>query len=234
MDVIYPVRPGDDNEELRFSLRSLEANLPHGRVWVVGYKPAWLTGVEFIPGNRFTSGHANVYDNIRRACEHPGLTDDVVVMNDDFYVTRPIDELPTCYRSTLVEHINLPRTQAKRGWWFDSLNATLTCLQAHGIADPISYELHVPLVINRKRMAQTLSLMRHVAPDNPPQWRSLYGNLHNIGGQQHADGKTYGPSTELNAPFHSTEDRSFHYSRPYLERMFPHPSRWETKYAASA
>lgn len=28
MDVIYPVRPGDDNEELRYSLRSLAANFP--------------------------------------------------------------------------------------------------------------------------------------------------------------------------------------------------------------
>lgn len=227
MDVIYPVRPGDDNLELKYSLRSLDTNFPHDRIWIVGHKPAWLRNVEHIPGNRYTSGHANVYDNIRLACEHPGLNDDILVMNDDFYITQPVVTMPTYYRSTLLEHINLPRTQAKRGWWFNSLSTTLTCLQAHGIAEPLSYELHVPFVVNRERMAEVLNLMRHVTPENPPQWRSIYGNLHNIGGEKRADGKAYGTVSELNTPFHSTEDRHFHHSRPYLQRMFPNPSRWE-------
>jgi hypothetical protein len=32
-DVVYVVRPGEKNEELRDSLRSL-AHLPHGKGWV--------------------------------------------------------------------------------------------------------------------------------------------------------------------------------------------------------
>ena len=35
MDLVYLVRPGEQNEELRWSLRSL-VNLPHERVFEVG------------------------------------------------------------------------------------------------------------------------------------------------------------------------------------------------------
>ncbi len=42
-DVVYVVRPGDKNEELRYSIRSVIANLPHRKVWIAGYKPTWLS-----------------------------------------------------------------------------------------------------------------------------------------------------------------------------------------------
>jgi hypothetical protein len=222
----YPVRPGDDNDELRYSLRSLR-NLPDVEtIWIVGHKPEWLKGVEHLDGNPCDSGPVNVYANIRTICEHPDLPPDVLMMNDDFYITRPVGRIPAYYRGTLTEHINLPRTQAKRGWWLDSLTATRTCLQAHGIPEPISYELHIPMKVNRADMADSLAMMQHVTPDNPPQWRSIYGNLSSIGGRQRDDVKTYGPA-EPKEPFHSTQDRSFRHARPYLERLFPDPSQWE-------
>ena len=43
MDYVYTCRQGN-NEELRYSLRSIEHNMPAGRVWVVGYRPDWYIG----------------------------------------------------------------------------------------------------------------------------------------------------------------------------------------------
>lgn len=224
MDVVYPVRPGDANDELRYSLRSL-ANIPHGRVWIVGYKPTWVTGVEHIDGNQF-GPHANVYENIRAAMNCPDVSDEVIIFNDDFFVTERIAEIPRLYRSTLAEHIALPRVQRNRGWWLDSLNATLVCLQVHGITDPLSYELHVPVVVNKRKMADTLAAFAQVTPVNPPQWRTLYGNLYAAGGTRQADVKQYGAG-EMKRPFHSTDDRSFVHYRNGLDYLFRAPSPYE-------
>lgn len=227
MDIIYPVRDGDDNDELRYSLRSLAANYPHGRVWIVGHKPEWVQGVEFIPGNRFGGrGNANVYDNILLACNNPEISSRVVIFNDDFFVTEPVDGIPAMYRSTLMEHIALPRVQRDTSGWRQSLVTTRGCLQARGIANPVSYELHMPFVADRRKMADILQAFRHVTPANPPQWRSLYGNLCRIGGEIRKDVKCFN-ADDLFRPFHSTEDRSFQFFRRILHELFPDPCRYE-------
>ncbi|PJE24743.1 MAG: hypothetical protein CK431_04405 [Mycobacterium sp.] len=226
MDVIYPVRPGDDNEELRYSLRSIAANFPHRRVWIVGYKPFWVTGCEYIPGNT-GEYHANVYNNIRAAVEHPDVSDRVVIFNDDFFVTEPVAELPTYYRGTLAAHIAMPRVQRNRGWWLESLQTTMLCLQAHAIAAPLSYELHVPLMVDRACMAATLAQFRHVSPANPPQWRTLYCNMNRVDGEPRCDVKAYGKATSLHKPFHSTEDRFFPSFVNSLHELFTQPCRYE-------
>ncbi|OBG32412.1 hypothetical protein A5671_07720 [Mycolicibacter heraklionensis] len=194
-------------------------------VCIVGYCPSWCNPDLFIPGNRCDTGHANVYDNIRIASQHPDVADNICVMNDDFFVTEPVETVETFYRCALADHLDIPRV--KRGsWWKDSLVTTQTCLQAHGIAAPLSYELHVPLPVEKAAMAETLQLFQHVTPANPPQWRSLYGNMHNIGGQQRDDVKAY-QAGKLNQPYHSTEPRSFPAYRDQLAAMFPAPSRYE-------
>jgi len=233
MDVVYPVRPGESNEELRFSLRSLAVNFPHDRVVIVGDKPSWVRNVEFIPGNEGgpLEPHYNVYRNIWRACERGDLSDRLVIFNDDFFVTEPVTSVPVLYRSTLSEHINLPRVRRAGGWWLESLRLTRLCLQAHGIAEPLSYELHVPFEVDRARMAEVLALFQHVEPSTPPQWRSLYGNLVGIGGEPAADVKHIGPraytTARLSRPFHSTDDGSFPAFRRQLGELFPEPSPYE-------
>lgn len=228
LDVVYPVRPGDSNEELRYALRTLEANFPHAKVWIAGYKPAWVTNVEYLPGNDRSSPRANLYWNILNVCRIPELSDDIVLMNDDFLLTAPVMDIPILYRGLLRDHIAMPRVQRGHDWWRESLQTTLTCLQAHGIREPLSYELHTPFVVNRHLMAETLELFQHVTPGNPPQWRTLYGNLHNIGGTQSVDGKAYRPGP-VAVPFHSTDDSSWRYFAPHFRKTFPTACRYEAQ-----
>src|SRR5690606_29898466 len=100
---------GEDNEELRMSLRSL-ANLPHRRVFIVGHTPRWVRGVTSIPGNlrQGASGWRHGWDNVRLIADYDGdMTDTVVVMNDDFVVMEPIEDLPLYYRGPLEQHIDI-------------------------------------------------------------------------------------------------------------------------------
>lgn len=226
LDIVCPVRPGDQNEPLRYAIRSWESNLQFDKIWIVGHKPNWLTDeIGYIPGNPTDNGHHNVYANILIASQHQEVSVNYLAVNDDFFITEPVSEARPLYRGTLAEHLNIPRVK-RGGWWKDSLTTTQVCLQAHGIADPISYELHVPLPVDKVAMAETLQQFQHVTPANPPQWRTLYGNLHGIGGKQHQDVKAYHGGA-LHRPFHSTEPRSFPAFEAQLAAMFPELSRYE-------
>src|SRR5689334_17073738 len=104
MNVIYPVRPGP-NEELRYSLRSL-ANLGDGEheVWIVGSKPRWLRGVHFIEGNTCGSDRrGNSTGNLLRACDH--IPEHVVQMDDDMYVMQRGYEPRVQWFGTVTERL---------------------------------------------------------------------------------------------------------------------------------
>ena len=223
-DIVIPVRPGDRNPELQMTLRSLEKNFPHDRVWIVGHQPNWVTNIQHIPGNTHTPRN-NLWHNLLAVCQHPDVPDQIVITNDDIIVTQPAKP-ETLYRGTLKDHIRMDRVQRGATWWKESLTTTLTYLQGAGHPDPLSYELHVPIPVNKHLMCETLTRAAQVTPANPPQWRTLYGVLNNIGGRQSEDSKAYraGP---IRTPYHSTEDRSYRNFAAQLRELFPTPSRYE-------
>lgn len=228
MHLVYICRPGQ-NEELRFSLRSAVVNLPVESVTIVGDAPGWVTGVRRIPGNRYATKAKNVLDNVRIAASAPGVPDDVVLMNDDFFVLNPTVTIPVLYRGPLRAHLD--RVSAAWSWWAVSLQNTLRFLQSQGIVDPISYELHVPFPVNREGMRDALARLGGTDADNPPQWRSVYGNLAGIGGTHHTDAKWSQPvAGELEGPFLSTDDGAFYLGTlRQLRARFPDPSPFEAR-----
>lgn len=208
------------------ALRSYEHNLDHGRIWIVGHKPAWLTNVEFLPGNTRPHPKANCWANILMACQHPDVSERIIITNDDIVATEPITDLSTLFRGPLADHLGLRRVITGAAWWRESLTTTQTMLHTLGYRDPTSYELHVPFPADKHLMRATLERFNHVTPANPPQWRTLYGNLNDIGGKQSADGKMYRPGP-IPTPFMSTEDATFRHFAARLADMFPNPSRYE-------
>lgn len=229
-DIVYPVRPGDKNDELRWSLRCLEVNFPnHGQVWVVGHLPSWCINVQHIHGNTGKTEGANVYTNILKAVQNTDMATQLVLMNDDFFITKPINEIPVLYRGPLQAHLKLNSVARQpNNRWAKSLRTTLIVLQAVGFPDPMSYELHVPMPVDRQAMADTLSRFTSITPSEPPQWRSLYGNINHIGGEEFPDCKAYGERA-IGTPFHSTNDTSWRHFRTKFAAQYPKPSRYEKK-----
>lgn len=224
--IVIPVRPGDFNPELQFALRCLEANYPqHGDIWVVGHQPRWLINVNHIPGNGY-QGNRNVYMNMLTAAEHPDVPEEFIAFNDDFFVTQPLDEIPVWYHGPLTRQC-APIRHRPKNWWHRSLLLTLNTLQAAGYEDPLSYEIHCPLPVNKAGMAAALRKFVNVNPQAPPQWRTLYGVVNQIGGTEHADTKTRGQDRTIRKPFHSTTDSTFRKFRGYYENHYPNPSRYE-------
>lgn len=218
MDVVYYVRQGDRNEELRYSLRSL-VNFPHERVWIFGHKPRWVDHVLHVPGNRSGGAQSNAISNLRLACEYVGA-DRFAIFNDDFFVMDPVLAVPSYHAGPLRD-----RLRGVFGAFATHLRIARDQLLERGYPDPIAWTLHIPVVVWRAELA---SVLASIPSGIPPEWRTMYGNLSGAVGEQAPDVKVRKRSDPLpEGPFLSCSDATFPAVRRVLEARFPRPSRYE-------
>lgn len=180
-DVVYVVRASDRNEELRYSLRSL-VNLPHRKVWIAGYCPSWVQGVGVIPVKSRTHGHQHAKASLRAACEHPEVSESFVYMNDDFFVMQPLDDLPVMHRGTIADMVRNRRVATS---YTRSLEKVRDLLIERGIAEPLLYDLHAPMLVTKRGMLDALDLCSSAQFHE----RTLYGNLNHLGGERRQNHK---------------------------------------------
>jgi len=190
MDFVYTFKEDheNDSEELRYSLRSL-ANIPHGRVFIVGEKPQWAQNVIHIPVAQDKSKNENVGLNIRTAVTSQAISDDFVLMNDDFFFMKPFDSLPVWHFGDMkhvIEHYE--RRYQEETAYISNMRHSYSLLQKLGIQQPISYELHAPMIINKHKAREMLDQFQN---RRMYQFRSLYGNLYAVGGEETADFKVF-------------------------------------------
>lgn len=240
MDVVYAVRPGDKNEELRHSLRSLAACLPHGRVWMVGHKPAWVSDeVWHIPVAH--DPKANKYVNARAvavaAVTADGPSDDALLMHDDMFFTAPMESMPLLHRGTGAEFEKFLRRRHSPSSYSAGAAHTHAWLRRLGLADEevVSYSHHCPLPVHRPDAAAVFA-------DLPPTkfpWhlRTIYGSLCRIGGEyveRDCKVNSISPSRALLPfpyPLVSTSDRTFSAGGigKYLRQAYALPCRYEAR-----
>ncbi len=230
MDIVYICRKGD-NEELRYSIRSVVKNLPESRVWVVGYKPDWYVG-DFIPVEDTSNKFNNIRLALTAAANHPSISKNFVYMNDDFFLIKPIKRLGNYNGGPLSDKITKYRQIDPTSRYLISLKKTMEYLRKSGIRNPIDYDIHVPMVINKKKFLEIAYL--------PFQPRSIYGNIYNITSAKMRDVKLYHKASSMSDlsylgneyPFISSEDKSFDLLKEtLLADMFPEPSKYEVPLA---
>ena len=95
IDAVFVLGSGsqNNNEELRYALRSLGAHCKFVRdVYICGECPEWIdkSVVHHIPWpDRFRHAKdANIIDKLRRACEQPGIAKRILFCSDDQFQTR--------------------------------------------------------------------------------------------------------------------------------------------------
>lgn len=189
MDFVYICKDGD-NEELRYSIRSVMASFPDAKVWVVGGKPSWYKG-NFIFVQQKSAKYINAVNNLKAICSSPDISEEFVLMNDDFYIIEKIESIETFNGGLLLDKINLYKQITKQSGYISKLEKTLNKLSDLGIASAFDYELHVPMVMEK----QKLKVVLHHGSEF--LWRSMYGNLFSVGGTEMTDVKVYidGPLT---------------------------------------
>jgi hypothetical protein len=228
MDYVYFIREGD-NEELRYSIRSVLKNTPNANIWVIGNKPDWYVG-NFIPLPDQYMKFENIVECCRAAAYDDRVSDPFVWMNDDFFIVKPIESIPPLHRGPLLERADRYALKVSVSKYNRLLFQTYSKLVSLGIEDPLDYDVHTPLEMSKKPLREALEY--GLLP------RSFYGNLANIGGEKAIDVKVYHDRVNQfksydfrngDSPFISTEDSSFKmvYDE-LLKDMFPDPSKYES------
>lgn len=230
-DVVYFVKEGKTNEELRYSLRSVEENWQYRKVWLYGGCPKVISPDEHVAvAQTEPSKWERVHHMLRMACENKNLTENFWLFNDDFFVLKPIGEdMPPQYNGSLEGQIR--RVEKRHGGetsYTRRLKHLVATLEEAG-KTTVNYSVHKPILINRKKMLEVLNKF-----PNEPMTRALYGNYWEIGGENHRDMKVMLPwydteKIEREWPFVSTCDESFANGNigRYIREKFPHKSRFE-------
>jgi len=228
MDIVYICRDGD-NEELRYSIRSVVKNLPHDKIWVVGGKPDWYIG-NYIKVSQSGPKYVNGRNNLKTICETKEISDSFILMNDDFYVINRVDSIPYMYSGTLSDKIKQREDVFSGNSYISLLRQTLGSLSRRKKSPILDYELHVPMVMEKKKLSKILSLTG--------LWRSVYGNVFDAGGIKIKDVKVYDEKSKfysssykidsLEYDYISSDDDSFKKIKEKLFlAMFLEPSPYE-------
>lgn len=227
MDIVYICGP-DVGEELRYSIRSVEQNLTYDNLWVIGYKPDWYLG-NYIEFRNKSSKFNNIRECLAAIPQIGAISEEFVYMEDDFFLMKPMGRIQNYYNGSLKDFNEMLYKLNPRSPYTKLMHKTYKLLVQEGIPEPLNYELHVPIIMNKSSLANTISL--------PGMPKSVYGNLMDLGGKQMQDVKVYSTGPWLprsydyennDEPFLSTIDESFKYKiKPRLEKMFPNPSRYE-------
>ena len=228
MDLVYICRSGD-NEELRYSIRSMVANVPHDNLWVVGGKPSWYIG-KHIPVKQSDDKYDNARNNLKAIVESSEISDRFILANDDFYVTKPIKKIYTFVSGTLNAKLTFFQDKHPSSFYTSLIRSTYSKIkQIRGKSFvSMDYDIHVPMVFEKKKLAPLLEYIL--------LWRSLYGNKYSLPYKVMRDVKIYRHNKQdalediLNrdTPYMSSDDTSFKYIYDmYLAETFNVPSPYE-------
>ena len=217
MDFVYICRPGD-NEELRYSIRSVLSSFPDANIWVVGGKPDWYGG-NYVEVEQTLDKLENARWNMRYITYTPQINEEFVLMNDDFFIMKKIDFIDTHCDGYLIDLIeDKVRNRASMGY-VRQLNETYKELVANGFEDPKNFELHVPMPMEKSKLPDIL--------DEYTLWRSGYGNTYEPYAFEMEDVKIRPSIERIEGEFASTEEAWFHELLPTLQKLYPNPSHLE-------
>lgn len=228
MDFVYTCRDGD-NEELRYSIRSVINSFPDANIWVTGGKPDWYIG-NYIEIDQTENYHSNQLANFMAACESENISDSFILMNDDFFIINKIDEIKYFHGGLLQYKIDLYIKLVGDTAYVRRLVQTFDRLNKYKVSNPIDYELHIPFPVEKDKFKSVLK------KDGRFNWRSIYGNRFGVGGEHTVDVKVYSEGGLLKKSFDylnnesdflSSIDSSFEQLEPLLKEKFPNKSKHE-------
>lgn len=232
-DIVYFVKQDLNNEELRYSLRSVEENWTYKDVWFYGGCPNNIEPDYYVKINQNApTKWENVRNMMVEVCKNDNITEDFWLFNDDFFILCPVSkDFKPRYDGTLTTKIQEIRD--RRGGEDSEWSANLVNLQKllkENKKSEYCYAIHEPMLINRKKMLKVLEKF-----PNEPMLRALYGNWWRIGGVQESDPK-YAMTEPKDLPqkltkhdIVSTSDDSFRsgYIGRWLRDRFNKKSRFE-------
>ena len=227
-DIVYILKKDVKPDELRYSLRSVCENFPHRKIWFYCGCPEGIKPDEYVPfEQKGVMTWEKTTSTVEAICKNKDITEDFWLFNDDFYVMKPVEDMPIYYDKTLFRRIQ--QIEKKRGGasslYSTQLKLTRDALQDYGYKT-FNYAVHMPMLINRKKALEVIREYPQLR-----MFRSVYGNICDVGGEQHKDVKIIGKDIEpdKDCDFLSTGDGDMKESKVgrFIMERFPNPCKYE-------
>lgn len=221
MTFIYILGSGSkhDNDEIRYSIRSVVKHHPNARIVIVGEKPHWYGGEHHYVADESNCAYVNQWAKLEFACS---LADEFVYMDDDFYLLEPF-EMSFYTPGKLISKYK--KVHALAGAWRDVVVATY-----EQFGDVTGYLIHSPLPIKSDEFLQIAQRYpnRTVAPSLVPR-QTYCINSNSYPTAPKDDIKFRGKfksSVVKGEKFFSIADRFFR-QRDTIDSMYPNASQYE-------
>lgn len=227
LDIVYILKEDIDPSELIYSLRSVDQFFPHRKVWFVCGQPEGL-----VPDGRIVHHQEGATKWLRARqsfemvakCED--ITEDFYLFNDDFFVLKPIrGEFINWSNGTLEKRIRDIEMKYGRQTKYSREMMRMRVELVTRRFDTISFSVHVPMLMNRKKLAEVLEKF------DTPMLRSIYGNVCEVPYIYHEDVKIYDMTTlpDPEWTFVSTQENTFSDGKvgEFIRTKFREPSRFE-------
>ena len=174
MDIVYILGKGSkfNNEEIRYSLRSLEKFVNFDRVFIVGECPKFLRNIIHIPFGDSKNPRVNHLEKINHIIDTvPDLSENFVLMYDDiFFIDKfDIDNLPNYYKGEMVNYSGIDSNFKK------SMSDTKDYLESKG-ASILNYSVHKPVIYN-KTLWKSIDWSEVYKAPHGLSPRCIYGNM---------------------------------------------------------
>ncbi len=193
IDLVYVLGTGSkwNNNEIRFSLRSVQKNLKGYRnIYVVGARPAFLQNVIHAPAEDVFDPAVNADGNMTykllMACKIPYLSDNFLFMNDDFVFIKPVvaAEIPWMHKGDMKDR---PAQFWKEQFYRHRLRRTFETLRDR-MQTTLQYDYHAPMLMNKHRFAEVMGQYDY-AEGIGLTFRSIYGNTLKLDAEHLTDQK---------------------------------------------
>lgn len=233
MDVLYILGKGSpfNNEELKYSLRSLERYGQNiDRLILVGEKPDFLDydKVVHLPFNESGVKDYRIASKILHACTTGTVTSNFLFCNDDFFFMKPFD----CNAFPYYHQGQLYHGNTSTGY-SDHLKLTRDYLKSKG-KPKFHFDVHCPIIYNAQKFMYLNDAWNYSRETIGMVVKSTYANLHEITGTAYRDAKlkqlislTDFHAIERNECF-SIYDQAWKKGvEPYMMQNFQTKSQWE-------
>lgn len=238
IDIVYPLGHGSkwDDNELRYSLRSVEKHLTGIRdIYIVGAFPDWLQNVKHIPymdEDRWKEHRIAL--KILQACIQPGMSDNFLFMNDDHFLLKNFKacEFPFYWKEQLSTSANGRRFDDA---YRKSLANTHYALNERGLKT-YNFDVHCPIIYNKSMFQAIYKMYDWVNTNYSFVIKSLYCNTMKIEGEQITDIKISNPLFNVDDLKYQLQGRCFFsigdkaVTRDLtilMEELYPEKSKYE-------
>lgn len=217
--VVIPVRPGDHNPELVYTLRSIASYVPDPEVWIVGYCPRWVTGVNHLSTDPRGGKSARGCVQARTAALSDETPDRFWWWDDDMFRLAPLTKTANWHGGLVQDWVD--RFSVAGSDYAQVLRRTADLLPEGARF----WDLHVPMWLDKEQLRDTFREL----PDGGWLWRTVHGTRHRLRGRQHDDVKVYRlDAIPDGGEWLSSDDTAWPRVERVLEARFPDPSPWET------